>query len=557
MVRPSSLCVASLLVLAHVSDARGQQKPPVAQPGQIERQFQRPPEPSAKPGAITIPEAGQKPPENADSVKIVLNNLTVDGVKAYRPDALRATYANLLQKEVTLADIYRIVETLTARYRNDGYILSQVFVPAQTVEDGAVRLQAIEGYIANVRVEGGSAALQRRVQKYGDKIKAARPLTMAALERYVLLVNDLPGVVAHAVLAPSSVPGASDLVLQVSRRVAAIDLSSDNRGARSQGPARTSADLNLRSLVGVASSTELRTVTSFNKELTYLALSHNQFIGAEGGNLSLAASYVYSQPKELSVVPLNLTTWSGTASVSYTQPILRRRSHNLYLHGGLSAFNSTTTVFGINDTIDRVRSVSLGLTYDGADGLGGVNVVDLAFSQGLTGLGASRAGAELLSRATGRADFRKTTLYAQRLQSLGGKWSLLFGLNGQYAATDLLASEMFSVGGELFGRGYDPSALLNDHGAAAKLDLRYSQTWGGRRPISLMPYVFGDAGRVWQRTPLPGLASSESLASAGGGIRLSVGTLLSGFVEVGKPFNTIVGQDTSRNARVYAGVSVR
>jgi len=557
MARPYSLFVAPLLVLAVISDARGQQRPPATQPGQIERQFQRPPEPSAKPGAITIPEAGQTPPENADSVKIVLNSLTIDGVTAYGPDALHATYANLLQKEVTLADIYRIVERLTARYRNDGYILSQVFVPAQTVEDGAVRLQAIEGYIANVRVEGGSATLQRRVRTYGAKIKATRPLTMAALERYVLLVNDLPGVVAHAVLAPSSVPGASDLVLQVSSRVAAFDLSSDNRGARSQGSARTSAGVELNSLVGVASRTGLRTVTSLNKELTYVALSHDQYIGAEGGSLAIAASYVASQPKELSVVPLNLKTWSATASVSYTQPILRRRSHNLYLHGGLSAFDSTTTVFGINDTIDRVRSVSLGLTYDGADRLGGVNVADLAFTQGLTGLGAKRAGAELLSRATGRADFRKATLYAQRLQSLRGQWSLLVGLNGQYAATDLLASEMFSVGGELFGRGYDPSALLNDHGAAVKMDLRYSQTWGHHRPVTLVPYVFGDAGRVWQRTPLPGLASSESIASAGGGIRLSVGPRLSAFVEAGKPFNTVVGQETSRSARVYAGVSVR
>ena len=116
---------------------------------------------------------------------------------------------------MTLADIYKIVDSLTARYRNDGYILSQVVVPAQSVEHGVIRLQAIEGYIADVRVEGGDADLRARVGRYGEKIRAIRPLTAAALERYVLLLNDLPGVRVHAVLAPASTPGASELVLQV------------------------------------------------------------------------------------------------------------------------------------------------------------------------------------------------------------------------------------------------------------------------------------------------------------------------------------------------------
>jgi len=547
-----------MLIVALVSaDVRAQTKPPGTQPGQIERQFQRPPEPTAKPGAITIPDAGQKPPENADSVKVVLSRVAIDGATAYRADTLRAAYANVLQKEVTLADIYRLVDGLTAKYRNDGYILSQVIVPAQTVEAGEIRLQAIEGYIANVRIEGGSEALRQRVEKYGDKIRATRPLTMAALERYVLLVNDLPGVAAHAVLVPSAVTGASDLILQVSNRRVNADLSSDTRGSRAQGPGRVSADIDLHSLVGVASRTELRGVTTFTPELSYLAVAHDQFVGADGGKIGIAGSYVYSRPQELAIIPLQLQTWSEAVHLSYSHPILRRRSHNLYLRGVFSSFDSTSKVFDVDDTIDRVRSLSVGVTFDAADALGAVNIVDIAFTQGLRGLGASSNGERLLSRSTGRVDFRKSSLYATRLQPLSAKWSVVMGVDAQYAFTDLLASEMFSVGGELFGRGYDPSALLNDHGAVLKMDLRYSHRWSGRRPVTLMPYVFGDAGRVWQRTPYPGLAAGESATSAGGGVRLNIGNQFSGYIEIAKPFNSIVGQDSGRDARVYAGVTVR
>jgi hemolysin activation/secretion protein len=558
MIKSVLIGVACFLCVSAAVAAHGQTaKPPGTQrPGQIEKQFERPPEPSAKPGPINIPESRLTPPPNAGDVKVVLHQVTVDGVTAYRPEALRASYASLLEKEVTLAEIYRVVEGLTAKYRNDGYVLSQVFVPAQTVEGGSIRLQALEGYIANVRVEGGTDEMRRRVKKYGEKIRASRPLRMAALERYVLLVNDLPGFAAQAVLAPSTVPGASDLVLQLARHREQSDLSSDNRGSEAQGPARLSGNLILQSLVGAASRTELRSVTTFTNELFYAAVAHDQFIGAHGGKVGIAASYVYSKPQELSIVPLRLNEQSDSLHVSYSHPIIRRRSRNLFVRGMLTAFDSTSRVFNVTDTVDHVRSVTVGATYDGADRLGGVNLFDVAFSQGLQELGASREGDQILSRSTGRVDFRKSTIYAQRVQSLPAGWSLLFGASGQYAFTDLLASEMFSVGGEWFGRGYDPSTLLNDHGAALKLDLRYSLRLGAK-PITLMPFAFGDAGRVWQRTPFRGIEPSQSIASAGGGAWLNVGRQFAGFIEIAKPFEPIVGQSATRGVRVYAGVSVR
>src|SRR5262245_5137435 len=110
--------------------AQAAPKPPgTVKPGQIERQFERPPEPSAKPGVIAIPSAGQTPPENAAGIAFVLNELRIDGVTVYAADSLRSAYADRLGTQVTLADVYRIVDALTARYRNDGYILSQVIVP--------------------------------------------------------------------------------------------------------------------------------------------------------------------------------------------------------------------------------------------------------------------------------------------------------------------------------------------------------------------------------------------------------------------------------------------
>jgi len=71
-------------------------KPPGTQPGQVERQFDKPPEPSAKPGSIAIPATGQAPPANAAGIRFVLNQLTVEGNTVYAADKLQRLYASSL-----------------------------------------------------------------------------------------------------------------------------------------------------------------------------------------------------------------------------------------------------------------------------------------------------------------------------------------------------------------------------------------------------------------------------------------------------------------------------
>ena len=528
--------------------------PGTVQPGQIERQFEKLPEPRAKPAEIRIPDTGQKPPPNADGVRFVLNRLTVDGVTVYPAATVRAIYEGFLGKEVTLAEIYRIANTLTTRYRNDGYILSQVIVPAQSVEGGAMRLQAIEGYVADVRVEAGSAELRERVSRYAEKIKVSRPLTAAVLERYLLLINDLPGVFARGVLVSSKIQqGASDLVIQVTPRIFSAGLSFDNRGGRSLGPHRLLGDAEVYYPLGMGARTGLRLVNAGDGELTFAMLSHDQWLGSEGGKLGVSYSVVRSKPEELAFIPLNLETASNALNISYSHPLKRSRAENLYVRGTLAVHDGETKIFSVRDTEDHLRSVRLGLTYDKADRLAGINILDIEYSQGFQGMGSSKNGDIFLSRPEGRVDFSKATMYAARLQSLGGSWSALAAFNGQYAFTNLLASELFSFGGEQFGRGYDPSELVGDHGAALKFELRYS---GVIAEAAYTAYGFYDVGQVRQRNP-GGLAATTSAASAGLGVRMNLGRRWSGVVEFAKPLTKIVAQENDREVRFYGGLSLR
>jgi hemolysin activation/secretion protein len=525
-------------------------------PGPIERQFQPPPEPRAQPGAIQIPVPSQQAPANADEIKFTLTGVTIEGAKVYPEASLQPYYQKYLDREVSLADVYGVAAAITVRYRNDGYILSQVLVPAQTVHGGRVRLQAVEGYVAEVIVRGATDKSLELVRTYADKIKSVRPLTAEALERYALLMNDLPGAFARTTLAPSKTEqGASDLLVEFSQRRATGGLSMDNRGSAALGPLLWSGDLAVNAAFWVGDRTSAKIVSTFDDELHYLSVLHDEQIGSEGGRLGLAINFVRSNPDtSAGFVPLFLRNNSDSGSVVYAYPVLRSRSENLYLRAGLTAYNGSQELFGVSEVSDRVRAVRIGLTYDLADHYGGINIIDIELGQGLNALGASNTGDQGLSRINGKPDFTKVALYAARLQSLAGKWTLLTAVTAQYAGTDLLAPELFCYGGEQFGRAFDPCAFAGDNGAAIKQELRYIDFLQER--FEYTAYGFYDVGYVQQRTPAA-LKASESGASVGLGLRFTFDGHFSGFVELAKPITNASAVVSNHDVRAYAGLAMR
>ncbi len=181
----------------------------------------------ARPGALSrrggpviqLEEAPVALPEGSEALRFQLSGIDLEGVTVYHHDELAPLWHDMIGREVSLADLYRVTIAITTKYRNDGWILCRAVVPAQELDKGVVRIEVIEGYIAEVSITGqvGNDALLRG---YADRILATRPLQVQTLERYLLLLDDLPGTSAESVLAP--VPnerGAASLTIQLQQKV--------------------------------------------------------------------------------------------------------------------------------------------------------------------------------------------------------------------------------------------------------------------------------------------------------------------------------------------------
>ncbi len=147
--------------------------------------------------------------------------------------------------------------------------------------------------------------------------------------------------------------------------------------------------------------------------------------------------------------------------------------------------------------------------------------------------GASDKGDINLSRAQGTGDFTKLTAEVSRLQGVTSQFNLFLSLNGQFSNNKLLSLEEFRIGGEAFGRGYNPAELSGDNGLGAVAELRFADTteWDFLTRYEL--YTFYDFGMVWNHDN--GVTPNESLASVGVGIRASLTDWLTAEVEVAKP----------------------
>lgn len=521
------------------------QIPGLVAPGQVEKQFQQLPQLRERPAEKTVPLRSQQAPDLAEQITFTLNQVKLEGFSVFPEEVLAEIYQPYLKQEITLADLYEIANQLTIRYRKQGYFLSQVFVPEQKIENGVVELFAVEGFIDNVIIDMSINDWRGLLQDLADKIKNTRPLTSRALERYMLLINDLPGVSAKAVLSRSPTTyGAADLLIIATEKQFSGSLSIDNLGGKSQGPERHIASVQINNLLGLFDSTSLQFVESGNGEMSYAALTHEQQLGSEGVKLMLHASETDSDPEELAFIPLELETKSSTVGLDLSWPVIRSRNRNLSLSGGLKAYDGKTTLLGVTFSDEQIRVAKIGLSYDFVTSDGAANLIDVQVHQGLEDLGASTNGDLLLSVANGQVDFSKTTVFAARLQPITDKFSLLAAFNGQYTDDTLLSPEQFSFGGESFGRGYDPSEKVADNGSALKIELRYKYS------SMFSMYGFYDVGWLWNTEKLPG-DYTDNTESAGIGGSLRLGRYLSANVEVAKPMNEDVSAEGNNDSRTF------
>lgn len=541
------LAAAALLVLLDPGRSHAQQtvpsdRPPAVPEGSdIERRL--PPAAPSRPATsppVVLPHApAAAPPEAPES--FVIAGIVIEGATVFDPASFVPLYSDLLARRIDRRDLAALVEAITAAYYDAGYTLSRAYVPPQDIEAGVITVRIAEGFIERVAFDGATPP-GPLLQAYAAQITAERPLRRATLERQLLLMGDLFGVrVEDARLRPiDAAEGRYELGLELRQTPFDVYAYLDNRGTRSNGPLQLWSNVGVNGLGDSSWRAQGAFFTAPNspRELLYGQAGLSRLLGEDGTvvRATVSASRNVAGPPQKSS---DTVTESRRLLLGMTHPVVRRRSQSLWASLNFDALHSTEERFHRPSFEDDLRVLRPSLYYYFADDWRGENGINLEGSFGLTAFGASPSGPER-SRADADTSFRKLRLDLWRNQNLFGPWSLYGQAAGQTSDHPLLASEEFSLGGARFGRGYDPAIISGDRGAAAAVEMRFTEALGGYlREYQL--YGFYDVGQISNGA----VDNNERrrLASAGIGGRLTTQQAIRLNVELAKPLNAIEGRE--------------
>jgi hemolysin activation/secretion protein len=544
-----AVCLAALLCCF---DAAAQQ-PTTPQPGRDR------PLPEATPAPdldFTIQAPRRSPvPRAVEELTFDVKDVKITGGTRYGPDVLRPLIQPVIGQTVHLADLIAIAEQIEARYHQDGYVLTRVFVPTQSVNDGIFQITVVEGYVSAVAVQGGDEDSRERVERLLAPVTGARPLTIATLETALLSANKLPGVSAAGLLRPSATEqGASELVVTVRDLPVNGGVSADNMGTASTGRWTVAADATAASPFGDGGTLSLNaSADPADPQIRYSAggkyTAPLPFF--DGLTYSLSAMGSHGEPGG-SVAAYQLITNSTVFGARITAPLIVSRAEELSLDGGLTIQSSDAKSNGLTATHDEWRVADLALTYQNNVWLDGATTVTLDVAQGLPGLGATPDSSEDKS---GQSDFTKFTAQIRRVQPIVDALSASLLVSGQYATVHPVLGEELNFGGQLIGRGYDPGAVTGDMGVGGAFELRYDLNPSWFWADTAQFYGFLDGGEVRNHN---GSIAENKIASTGAGLRITIpGNVLVG-VMYGKALLGVPGSDEDkRSSRVMLNTAVR
>lgn len=446
----------------------------------------KPPDP--KPPVLQLPGiTGDSVP--AGGMTFLLQGVTFEGNSAIASSELQQLLQPMLGREVTLADLHAMANAISAHYAANGFVLVQAVLPPQTVNEGRVRFQIVEGFADRVRIARSSPVLDdHHALAYFDEVVGQRPLTREALEKPLLLINRLP-VSAQASLEPGAEPGSSTVgvLLDAGSQQQGLFFT-DNFGSEATGEARAGLDIEYAVLSGRGDQLRGSLLTSEGTGIESGGLGYSLPLGVQGLQLDMDIqhlAYTLGGP----FASLDGHGEANDASVRVTYPLLLTPSAESEVWGAYHYRKLRDVLDAVGETNRRrIGRAELGISHSGFDNRGGWNYAMLSYSAGELTLDEPSAKAADVYGQEGF--FSKANMLLTRQQRLTGSLGLNLLLQGQYAWQNLDSGEKFSLGGPYSVRAYPVSELSGDTGWLAQWSLQ----WYVTEQVTLS--VFSDRGYV-------------------------------------------------------------
>jgi hemolysin activation/secretion protein len=493
VVKPSLLAVAFFAT----SQGASAQQQPLPDAGTQIQQIPPVPMPERAIPLIPVPQAAPPSDAAAEGAVIRVNSLRVTGSTLFPEAALIAETGFSPGKELPLSELRNAAAAITRFYNSRGYFLAQAYLPAQDINAGAVTIAVIEGHYGAINIDNQAHLASSVARRIMNGIEVGDPIAIAPLERRLLLLSDIPGIVVSSTLSPGVAVGTSDLAVNLTpgRRVTG-SVEADNGGNRYTGIYRFGGTINFNNPTGLGDQISLRALAS-TEGLAYGRAAYQAPVG--DGTLGVAYTHLkYELGQEFS--GLNARGDADIFSAFGSYPVKRSRADNLYAFANFDVKNLKDEI-GLFSTVSKrtIEALTVGVRGDSRDtfGGGGWNAYSVSVTSGNLDIKDpfERANDALTARSAG--GFNKLQYSVARRQTITGPLSLYGAVRGQLAFDNLDSSEKMELGGAYAVRAYPEGEGYGDEGYVATLEARLMlDKWTSAMPGRLALIGFVETGAV-------------------------------------------------------------
>ena len=477
----------------------------------------------------------QPPAEHGVAVQI--REIRVEGATVFSPEQLAEVTRRYVGRRLAREDLSFLRRELTDLYVDNGYVNSGALIPDQTVQNGVITVEIIEGRLGELEVERPewfrADHIRSRIEPGHDG-----PLNIQTLQARLQLLEQDPRIRRFAAeLRPGYRPGEARLRVRIEEeRPYSVSVAFNNFQSPTVGSSRIAVSATHRNLMGRGDVLAVTTGRS-SGVAPQINATYEIPVRADDTTLSIRFSKNDFTVIEAPFDDLAVDSESSGFGLTLRHPAYRTLNTDLVVGVSLEWMQNRTFLLG------EPFSFSLGAD-DGRS-----NVTALRVSQEWTHRSQSQAVA-LESRFSFGLDLFGATIHGDdsiyrqiavedppdgRFLSWLGKfqWArrvgpaqVIFRTDAQLSADPLLATEQLPIGGRNSVRGYRENQLVRDNGVIGSLETRITilsdRKWA--RSLELAPFL--DFGNGWQtdadaagrgRILLP--VPPSSIYSAGVGVR--------------------------------------
>lgn len=490
----------------------------------------------------------------AQAQTFFVRSIQIQGNTLLSKSELAVLVAHLDGGERTLTELIQGAEAVQQAYRKAGYGGVVAFLPEQTLDDGNIVIQVVEGKIGNIQISDNNRYDEANILRSLPHLKKGETPSVRNIDRNIQMANENPAKNLRVALLAGTKPGEIDADIKVAEvRPLRLLFGADSAGTPGTGNFRTNVGIQHANLWNRDHIGTFQFQTSPTDPSRAQIYSVGYRVPLYRYFSAIDAFYAHSNVESVTAAdPTTILGFTGKGDIAGFRAHrfltrLGEYDHRVIFGWDWRQFNNNCALGALGPaacgraTAD-VTITPLNIGYAGqTQGPKFSWGINTNFSGNVGGSSESDFNAV---RPEADKHYAVWRFFGFGSVALPAGFGLAARLAAQYSPHALVPGEQFGIGGGgsamggiISVRGYREREVVGDYGTSFNLEglgpdfAKFAKS----ESYSLRPLIFFDVGWAGNNHHLPCNVdgSSCTLAGVGGGIRYAIGKRLTGRLDFG------------------------